>query len=381
MRRPPRLLSRRVAVAASAAIIFWGCKMGNSGSGSLDPNASCANCVIEIDSVTTLPAIDLVGPPTSLARSPKGDFYFGDLRERALKVYDRDGRFVRQIGRTGGGPGEYEQMRNILFDSEGSLHLLDGTLFRHSVFDSNGKFRGSHLAPIVGDYGAPAVLLSDGRLVINAHPRPGSTGSPVLLVDSVGTMTGLEGQIPPAMIRRTWLSDRLLWKLPSGGLLVGQPYAFVIDFYDPTLKWTKSSTYHIEGVQPTNPETHPSDGTFDEPYTPHMRHIWTDADGRIWIYSVLPTKAWSPGPPLAKAQSLSQAELIELSKRPRFESLIEVFDGAMQHVIARVRFGNEQNLGLPFGEGYFAKTLLDAASEPGVRISRVHLNRQPEVGK
>ena len=70
----------------------------------------------------------------------KDKIYVVDRRRPACYVFDKDGSFVRQIGRMGNGPGEYFQIEDCMID-EGrqEIILLDcnGILF---VYDLDGKF-------------------------------------------------------------------------------------------------------------------------------------------------------------------------------------------------------------------------------------------------
>ncbi len=87
---------------------------------------SCPSCSIVIDSVVTLEGAYFVGPSTTLARHATGTFYLVDASDGLLKVYGSDGRFVRQLGRRGAGPGEYEMVRNVLVAPDGSIQVLAG---------------------------------------------------------------------------------------------------------------------------------------------------------------------------------------------------------------------------------------------------------------
>lgn len=60
------------------------------------------------------------GPGTSLQVDKRGHIYVTDTAENRILEYDADGKLVRQIGKTGQGPGEYQALRN--FDL-----LADGT--------------------------------------------------------------------------------------------------------------------------------------------------------------------------------------------------------------------------------------------------------------
>ena len=72
-----------------------------------------------------------------------GNVYACDSREDRVAVFDRDGRLVRSIGRTGAGPGDLARPRVIEVDDRGRLHVLEWTNLRVSLFSPDGVFTGS----------------------------------------------------------------------------------------------------------------------------------------------------------------------------------------------------------------------------------------------
>ena len=80
---------------------------------------------------------DLINP-TEVVADPAGRLYVADQSPTLIRVFGRDGRLVRTIGREGEGPGE---MRSpILGMHETSLVVFDPRLARISVFDTSGRF-------------------------------------------------------------------------------------------------------------------------------------------------------------------------------------------------------------------------------------------------
>lgn len=69
----------------------------------------------------------------------KDEFVFFDARPRRLMVMSLDGRQVRTIGSFGDGPGEYQQVRDLLVDDDG-LWILDACS-RLMQYDFEGGLR------------------------------------------------------------------------------------------------------------------------------------------------------------------------------------------------------------------------------------------------
>lgn len=342
--------------------------------GRIDSEVTCPRCEIVVESVTTLRDTDFRGPATAIARDPGGYFYLADPNDGLLRVFAPDGRPAQQIGRKGAGPGEYEIVRNIAITRNGVVVVLDAALGRLSNFTRTGEFRGSVHTRVTGGLGLPAVILSNGQIVVNtAARRPDERGFALqhLDVDGSTRRTFDEALFDP---RRRWLHHRVLWAHSDGELFVGRPYTFAIDVYDGNLSKRLSlvrTADWIPAQEPTDEEL--GDGVFDRPYTPRLRALWVDTRGRLWLHMMVPHRAWRPGPRAPHRQALSEDSVASLAARPRVETIIEVIDIRRSRVLARSRFDGP--LGLPFGEGYVASTLEDAEGEPRLRISRIHLRQ------
>lgn len=365
---------RKMLVWGALISVLVGCSR-DSGPVAIDTLVACGACVIASDSLVTLANVDFVGPSTHLARSSQGRYYVGDLRSRTIRVFGNSGTVLHDVGRRGAGPGEFESFRNLLVDSAGTLHVLDATLSRHSVFDTAGKFISSRRIPVASGLALHAVLANDGSLIVNVRPMSARDSiSPILVIDSAGTGTALPGQAVVALPRRPWASARLLTRIPGGGVLVARPYAFTIDMYDATLQRARSIVRNTSWIPLTEPLSPPSDGVLDEPYTPELRAAWVDSAGHLWMHSTVPVAAWKPGPSMQQASTMTPDEILQVSNRPRMESIVEVIDIRRGVVLARTRAA-QGDMGLPFGEGYYAKTVVGATGEPGLRISRLLLKQ------
>lgn len=78
----------------------------------------------------------LVNPGAMATMDGAGRAYVVDEPPVSIKVFDSTGHFVRTIGRSGEGPGEYRQPRIVIHD--GQLFVDDARLQRVSVFDTSG---------------------------------------------------------------------------------------------------------------------------------------------------------------------------------------------------------------------------------------------------
>jgi hypothetical protein len=79
--------------------------------------------------------------PTDVAVSPSGDVFVADgYANYRIVHFDRNGRFVKEWGKFGFGPGEFALPHAIVRDSKGRLYVADRSNVRIQVFTENGDF-------------------------------------------------------------------------------------------------------------------------------------------------------------------------------------------------------------------------------------------------
>ena len=81
--------------------------------------------------------------PNDVITAPNGDIFVseghGAGNNRVLK-FDKAGTFIKEWGKLGTGPGEFDQPHALAFDSKGLLYVGDRNNNRVQVFDQNGKY-------------------------------------------------------------------------------------------------------------------------------------------------------------------------------------------------------------------------------------------------
>lgn len=81
----------------------------------------------------------LFGDITEIIPGAQGDVYVWDQRATALRQYDDEGNFVREIGSAGSGPGEYLHAFDVVSAGDKVL-LWDAGNARINVYDTTGEF-------------------------------------------------------------------------------------------------------------------------------------------------------------------------------------------------------------------------------------------------
>lgn len=90
----------------------------------------------------------LTDPTVVLTEPSNGDVYVAeshtDVRDPNLigriSVFDRNGKFLRTIGKTGTGPGEFRTPHALAFDSQGRLIVADRHNHRVQMLTKDGRF-------------------------------------------------------------------------------------------------------------------------------------------------------------------------------------------------------------------------------------------------
>src|SRR5262249_1688192 len=86
---------------------------------------------------------DAFDQPTDVVVAPSGEIFVTDshrngTNNRVVK-FSRDGRYVKEWGRKGSGPGELSEPHSIAIDSRGRLFVGDRENNRIQIFDQDGR--------------------------------------------------------------------------------------------------------------------------------------------------------------------------------------------------------------------------------------------------
>jgi DNA-binding beta-propeller fold protein YncE len=90
------------------------------------------------------PGPDTFNGPCDVAIAPNGDIFVadghgGDTNARVVK-FSKDGKYIKEWGKKGSGPGEFDTLHSMAMDSKGRLFIADRGNSRIQIFDQDGKF-------------------------------------------------------------------------------------------------------------------------------------------------------------------------------------------------------------------------------------------------
>lgn len=84
------------------------------------------------------------GDVRGLALDELGRVWVVDTEAVQIRVFDRNGEFVRSVGSEGEGPGELQYPNGIATGPDGRIHVFDPHAHRIAVFDTAGRHMADH---------------------------------------------------------------------------------------------------------------------------------------------------------------------------------------------------------------------------------------------
>lgn len=88
--------------------------------------------------------------PDGLAVGPGDEIYVTDSGHDRIKIFNAQGKFLREWGVKGIKPGDLNAAGGLAFDAEGRLHEADSANHRVQMFTAEGKFLGEWYLPNAG---------------------------------------------------------------------------------------------------------------------------------------------------------------------------------------------------------------------------------------
>jgi sugar lactone lactonase YvrE len=121
--------------------------------------------------------------PTDVAIAPNGDIFVADghsgggaaAGNARIMKFDKNGKFIKTWGRKGMGPGEFDVIHTLAFDSQGRLFVGDRQNNRIQIFDQNGNFIAEWF-----QFGRPSGIYidkNDVMYVADSESRDGRTNT------------------------------------------------------------------------------------------------------------------------------------------------------------------------------------------------------------
>lgn len=195
------------------------------------------------------PEAAVFGAIAALEVDREGRIYVVDRQANELRIFTRDGAHVRSAGRTGRGPGEYQNANGLVWLSPDTLIVVDQRGERYSVISRDGQYVRS-VPRRLGFYGwAFAGTYVDGRVYEHtwigrdADQRPALLGTVVAgaaMVPTEPVITDEIGGVPAPAGDTVFLPqppgpayEALSVRTARGGMMIGVP-------------WAPGAVYHLD---------------------------------------------------------------------------------------------------------------------------------------
>jgi DNA-binding beta-propeller fold protein YncE len=105
--------------------------------------------------------------PVFAAIDRTGQIYVTSTLSFAVKVFDKDFKYVKTLGKHGDGIGMFDRPKGVAFDSEGHLYVADASFSNFQIFDPEGR-----TLLFVGGFGKdPGYFLVPSAIFIDKKDR------------------------------------------------------------------------------------------------------------------------------------------------------------------------------------------------------------------
>jgi hypothetical protein len=252
---------------------------------------------------------ELEGPPeytfnqiAAVAVAPGDTVFVLDAGDKIIKAYDPDGHFVRQFGREGEGPGEFNDPRDLIATPDGLL-AYDWRQHRLTLFANDGKvIRTMPVHPSIM-FGSHLRVLDDSTIALGVSTgysiprRPETEGKFWLL------RLDFSGKILDTLIRAQggdatphWDNQSLFVlpapfprgpqfdAAPNGRVAFGRGETYAIDVYraDPDWRLASSIRRTAPPLRATEDDRAAYRSQFTNPRMPaQLRSVYADLVGQV----------------------------------------------------------------------------------------------------
>ena len=217
-----------------------------------------------------------------------GNIYIVDIRDAQVKEFDKDGKFVKTIGRKGQGPGEFNMPDMVLFnDTSRTFYVLDLLTRRFSLFDLDGHF--IRYVPVQAEIILRADIDSKGHLYYSSTSYAtrqisvNKCDADMKVIASYGAypLAGADNPVGPRLHWTVGLKDEVIIGFPKTYELLiydgnGKLLKKIIRTYDP-VKLTKEEME--EAIRSVPPTKTPAISEYHSAYD----GVFVDDDGHLFV--------------------------------------------------------------------------------------------------
>lgn len=220
------------------------------------------------------------------------NIYVADMKETKIKVFNKNGKFLRVFGKVGQGPGEIGRIRSIHINAKNELLVHDSRNMKIQYFSIAGEFmRSKNLGKI-----RPLRLYFDSNenyYLITAVIDPPNSRYELLRCDNDLNIIATIAKIPapdPTKPLNTFMPIFYCQVMEDDYLLYGYPENYELQIFNPEGKVLMKiiKDYDPVPISETEKEERRQDirpgREIEFPrYHPAFRYFKTDEEGRIFV--------------------------------------------------------------------------------------------------
>lgn len=114
----------------------------------------------EADSVA-----QILGQPVGVVTDEEGNIYIGDKASLSIKVFDKDGNYLKSLGRRGRGPNEFHDINFMGAAPENNILVLDRGNFRYTTITKEGEYVSDYVIKFENQFYLEDVAYLDDKLI------------------------------------------------------------------------------------------------------------------------------------------------------------------------------------------------------------------------
>jgi hypothetical protein len=160
--------------------------------------------------------------------------YIADWKEPHIKIFDKNGVYLKTLGRRGQGPGEFQRINRLQIINHNKLSVFDGNLKRLSIFSLDGDFEKS--IPIQKMSPLDVCIGSNGYFLVKTvhlDPVSAKAGIAINLYDPEFNLIKVLAADKPRDVL-TPFQPYFVWALlTNNDILLGNNERYSFSLYDP----------------------------------------------------------------------------------------------------------------------------------------------------
>jgi len=195
-----------------------------------------------------LPEEYILGAITAVSITRDRNFLIVDEHHsRLVLLFNKEGKFIKQIGNNGKGPGEYLTPRHALSNNKGEIIICDPSLFRISFYNSNGDF--SHSFSARKKIEGMAITSNDVILIHDQFVTKIKPGNTIFAYNKHGELLYQFGETSKAYHQEL---KNIPFSAQGPFLAVDGDYVFEMDYPDYHIRkyWNEGKSKKEFGIKP-----------------------------------------------------------------------------------------------------------------------------------